>query len=90
MGFGGGAFLEFGDDAPTVYRLEGAGAFDAVTPEAVGFTLDRLAAGAQMMRDLIADAYAESVNAQVGYPQISVPDVLSGKVAPTHGLADGG
>jgi len=75
---------------PTVYRLEGAGAFDAVTPEAVGFTLDRLAAGAQMMRDLIADAYAESVNAQVGYPQISVPDVLSGKVAPTHGLADGG
>jgi hypothetical protein len=75
---------------PKVYQLEGAGAFDAVTPDAVNFTLDRLAAGAKMMRDLIADAYAESVNAKVGYPEISVQDVLSGKVTPTHGLADGG
>jgi hypothetical protein len=75
---------------PEVYQLEGAGAFDAATPQAVNFTLDRLAAGAKMMRDLIADAYAESANTKVGYPAISVQDVLSGKVTPTQGLADGG
>jgi hypothetical protein len=75
---------------PKVYQLEGAGAFDAVTPEAVNFTLDRLAAGAKMLRDLIVDAYAESTTVKIGYPLVTVEDILSGKVAPTHGIADGG
>lgn len=75
---------------PKVYQLEGAGAFDATTPEAVNFTLDRLAAGAKMMRDLIADAFTESLTTKIGYPQISVQEVLSGKVIPTHGITDGG
>ncbi len=75
---------------PKVYQLEGAGAFDAVTPDAVNFTLDRLAAGAKMLRDLIADAYAESTTLKVGFPQVPVQDILNGKVPVTHGLADGG
>jgi hypothetical protein len=75
---------------PQVYQLEGAGAFDAATPVAVDFTLDRLADGAKMMRDFIADAYAESADAKVGYPQISVRDVLNGTVVPTHSLTNGG
>ena len=51
---------------PDVYRFAGAGAFDSGTPEAVAFMLDRLAAGAQMMRDAIADAYAASADVRLG------------------------
>jgi hypothetical protein len=70
--------------------LEGARAFDAATPAAVSFTVERLADGAKTMRDLIADAYAESLSARVGDPHINVRDVLSGKVTPTHSVANGG
>lgn len=73
-----------------IYQLEGAGAFDAATPAAVTFTLDRLADGAKMLRDLIADAYAQALDAKVGYPQVAVKDILSGAVAPSRSIADGG
>lgn len=79
-----------GSFVPTVYRLEAAGAFEAGTPAAVTFTLERLAAGASMLRDLIADAYAASLEAKVGYPSVAVRDVLAGSVALKHSLADGG
>jgi hypothetical protein len=75
---------------PAVYRLEAAGAFDAGTPAAVTFTLERLAAGASVLRDLIADAYAASLDAKVGYPAVTVRDVLAGSVALKRSLADGG
>jgi hypothetical protein len=65
-----------------VYKLEGAGAFDAATPPAVSFTADRLADGARMLRDLIADAYNDAANTKVGYPGVTVKDVESGTVAP--------
>jgi hypothetical protein len=67
---------------PTVYQLTGDGSIDTGTPQAIGFTLDRLAAGAQMMRDLIADAYAASLDASVGYPEVHVRDVLDGMTIP--------
>ena len=73
-----------------VYRLDGERAFDAVTPAAVNFTLDRLADGAKMLRDLIADAYAASADARVGYQRIDVRDVLNGRVVPTRTFANGG
>jgi hypothetical protein len=73
-----------------VYRFEGAGAFDAATPDAVNFTLDRLAAGAKMLRDLIADAYTAAADEKVGYPGITVKDVESGAVVPTPLSANGG
>jgi hypothetical protein len=79
-----------GATVPDVYRLDGAGAFDAGTPVAVNFVLDRLAAGATMLRDLIADAYAASTDEKVGYPGISVRDVESGKVVPTPVMTNGG
>jgi hypothetical protein len=68
--------------ATTVYRLTDAGAFAADTPEALTFTLKRLAAGAQEFRDLIADAYAASATATLGYPPIHVDQVLDGTVPP--------
>ena len=76
------------------YRLEQAGAFDAATPAAVQFTAARLADGAQMLRDLIVDAYIDSADMKVGYPGVLVRDVESGAVAPipysvVSGLARG-
>jgi hypothetical protein len=63
-----------------VYKFEGAGAFDAATPDAISFTLDRLAAGGKMMRDLIADAYTAAGDMKVGYPGATVKDIESGTV----------
>jgi hypothetical protein len=65
-----------------VYKFEATGAFDAATPQAIGFTADRLADGARMLRDLIADAYNDAANTKVGYPGVTVKDVESGAVAP--------
>jgi hypothetical protein len=65
-----------------VYKFEAAGAFDAATPAATSFTADRLADGARMLRDLIADAYNDAANTKVGYPGVTVKDVESGAVAP--------
>jgi hypothetical protein len=73
-----------------VYKLEGAGAFDAATPTAVSFTIARLADGGKMLRDLIVDAWADSANEKVGYPGITVKDVESGTVIPTPHSANGG
>jgi hypothetical protein len=67
---------------PDVYKLEAAGAFDAATPPAVTFAADRLADGARMLRDLIADAYNDAANTKVGFPGVTVKDVESGAVAP--------
>ena len=47
---------------PEVYRLDDAWEHGAVTPAAVSFTVDRLAAGATTLRDLIADAWAGSLD----------------------------
>jgi hypothetical protein len=63
---------------PTVYRLTGAGAFSAATPESIGFTLDRLAAGAEMFRNAIAEAWIASDEAKVGYPGVRAHDVETG------------
>jgi hypothetical protein len=75
---------------PDVYRLWDADAFRSATPAAVDFTLERLAAGAAMLRDLIADAYAASADASVGYPEVRVRDVLNGTVAPAPASIDAG
>ncbi len=76
---------------PDVYRLEAAGGIDAPSPAAKALVLDRLAAGAAEMRDLIVDAWQASADAKVGYPGVAVRDYESGKVAPTRanvGLGD--
>lgn len=68
------------DGVPAVYRLEAAHGIDARSPAAVDFMLDRLAAGASMLRDLIADAWDASARTRIGYPAISVNDVETGKI----------
>ena len=76
---------------PDVYRLEAAGGIDNPSPAATSLVLDRLAAGAAQMRNMIAEAWAASADGKVGYPPISVRDVESGAVVPTRanvGLGD--
>jgi len=71
---------------PTVYDLEAAGGIDGRSPAAVGFMLDRLAAGAAMLRDLTTDAYAASGARKISYPAISIQDIEAGKVILTRSM----
>jgi hypothetical protein len=76
---------------PAVYRLEAAGGIDAHSPEATALVLDRLAAGAAELRDLIVEAWQQSASARVGYPPIPVREIEGGGVIPTRantGLGD--
>lgn len=63
---------------PTVYALDAGGAIDAHAPAATALMLDRLAAGASMLRDSIADAWIASAIKNVGYPSVSVREIESG------------
>jgi hypothetical protein len=68
---------------PSLYELEQAHGFDQGSPAAVRFMDSRLSVGAQMLRDLIVDAWSASEDATVGYPQIQIRDFESRKVVPT-------
>jgi hypothetical protein len=75
---------------PRVYALEATGSIDAASPEATAFVIERLAAGATMLRDLTADAWVASAQKNVGYPAIAVSDVESGKIVLTQAVFGGG
>ena len=66
-----------------LYTLYAAGDFANGTPKAIDFADAQLARGATELRNLIALAWEDSLNAGFGYPQIPVRDILSGKVVPT-------
>ncbi len=68
----------------TVYDIEKAGGFAAATPAAIDFTAIQLARGSNEFRDLVALAWEDSLNQGVGYPEIPVRDILSGKVVPRN------
>jgi hypothetical protein len=83
-----GAYLT--SDLATVipfYQLEKAGAFKPGEAKGVGFTTERVAAGAAELRDEIILAWKASGAESVGYqPSVSVPDVEAGKVDPYDSL----
>jgi hypothetical protein len=66
------------------YTLFSQGAFAARTDAGVNFTADRLAAGADELRNLIVEAWRQSEDGSVGYPLIKVRDIEAGKVMPTR------
>jgi hypothetical protein len=68
------------------YRLEKTGAFASADPHGVAFAAERLAAGADELRDLIEIAWRASEAGEVGYPPVSVADVEAGKVDPYDAL----
>jgi hypothetical protein len=87
-----GAYLRATESfVPAVYQLEAAGGIDGHSPAARSLVLDRLAAGAAEMRDLIVEAWIASDDQKIGYPGVSVRDIESGAVVPTRasvGLGD--
>ena len=87
-----GAYLTTTEShVPDVYRLEAAGGIDTPSPAAKALVLERLAAGAAEMRDLIVAAWNASADAKVGYPGVPVRDYESGKTVPSRanvGLGD--
>lgn len=64
-----------------LYRMIGEGAFKPGDPRGAKFSTGRLAVAAAELRDLIVMAWRESAAVKVGYPQVSVADIESGKVA---------
>jgi hypothetical protein len=65
-----------------LYDLYASGDFEQGSPKAIRFTDEQLARGATELRNLIALAWEDSLNQSVGYPAVSVKDILAGKVAP--------
>ena len=63
---------------PRVYELDAAGGIDGASPDAVNLMLDRLAAGASMLRDSLVDSWAESGAKKIGYPSVAVSEIESG------------
>ena len=72
---------------PDVYLLEAAGGIDTRSPAAKELVLERLAAGAAEMRDLIVAAWNASADMKVGYPGVPVRDYESGKTVPSRASA---
>ena len=64
------------------YRLERDGAFAEGDPRGGAFAVERLAAGAGELRDLIVLAWRESANARVGWPSVAVAEVEAGAADP--------
>jgi hypothetical protein len=78
-----GAYLEGTSKAvDPLYALYAAQDFQNGDQRAIDFTDEQLARGASELRNLIALAWADSLNQTFGYPAVPVRDVLSGKVAP--------
>jgi hypothetical protein len=70
-----------------LYELGAAtDSFRDATPAAVTFATARVAAGATALRDLVAEAWAASASAAVGYPAVNVRDLESGAVPVTRKL----
>lgn len=74
---------------PRVYALEAAGGIDTASADASALIIERLAAGATMLRDLTADAWSASDLIQVGYPAVAVADVEGGKIVMTQAAFGG-
>jgi hypothetical protein len=62
-----------------LYQLDKAGAFEGHDPRGKEFVGARLAVGAAELRDLIAEAWAESDTISLGYPAIAVADIEAGR-----------
>lgn len=67
-----------------LYTLEKTGAFKAKTDAGVDFTARQIARGAGNFRDLVARAWQASASAKVGWPEITIADIESGKAPPPN------
>jgi hypothetical protein len=65
-----------------LYALEKAGGFTGDDVRGKAFIAERLAAGAAELRDLVVDAWRQSIDGVVGYPPIPVREVEAGRIVP--------
>ena len=68
------------------FILQKAGGFAAGDPRGVAFVKERVAAGAAQLRDLVVAAWVASAQGSVGYPPISVDQVVNHGVDPYDAL----
>ena len=69
-----------------LYALEKDGGLKNGDQRGITFANARLSAGAQMVRDMLVDAWAASADTPVAYPMVNVRDIESGKVKATRRL----
>ncbi|MGA2951343.1 MAG: S1/P1 Nuclease [Caulobacteraceae bacterium] len=69
-----------------LYRLWKAGGFENGDARGRAFAAQRLAAGADELRDDVIEAWNASAVADVGWPAVKVADVLAGKTDPFDAL----
>jgi hypothetical protein len=72
-----------------LYELERAGGFREGDPRGVRFAVQRLAAGAAELRDMLVDAWRSSADVLVGHPEVSVRELEAGTVPPRRGALAG-
>jgi hypothetical protein len=68
------------------YALEKAGGFTPGDPRGPAFAAERIAAGAAELRDLTTTAWEASADGNIGYPAITVDQVVHGGVDPYDAL----
>ena len=68
------------------YEMEKAGGLKPGDPRGTALAVQQIAVGASELRDLIADAWQVSATQSLGYPAISVADVVAGRVDPYPAL----
>jgi hypothetical protein len=61
-----------------LYQLEKAGGFVGGDPRGKAFMTARIAEGVTDLRDMIVDAWADSANAEIGWPALKVRDIEAG------------
>ena len=61
------------------FELEKQGAFTGDAKAGIAFTNTRIASGASSVRDMVVDAWRASTDTNVGYPQVLMRDIESGK-----------
>jgi len=74
------------DTVVPLYRLWKAGGFVNGDARGRAFVAERLAAGADELRDVVVEAWRASAQAEVGWPAVKVADVLAGKADPFDAL----
>jgi hypothetical protein len=68
------------------YALQKAGGFVGADPRGQAFARQRVAAGAAALRDFVTTAWRASAKGSIGYPAITVDQVVSGGVDPYDAL----
>jgi hypothetical protein len=75
-----------GQQVVPFYEMEKAGGLKPGDPRGTAFAVERIAAGASELRDVIVEAWRASASRTIGWKPVAVQDVLAGKVDPYPAL----